>query len=139
MIGAYLKCLIIVLPAYNLLTLKELHLQSSKTLAPPTIRITGYGVDFNDPTRNQTQQTSNGPNAGSAVTTMRYQVDTEGGSSGSPVIDDATGEAVGVHTNGGCNQAGGGSNSGTSTFNTAFWNALNPTISITVVPDPPLK
>ncbi|NIV01998.1 MAG: T9SS type A sorting domain-containing protein [Phycisphaerae bacterium] len=108
-------------------------------LGPPTIRITGYGVDFNDPTLNQTQQTHSGPNAGSSGTTMRYQVDTEGGNSGSPVIDDATGEAVGVHTHGGCTTAGTGHNSGTSTFNTAFWDALNPAITITAQPvNPPI-
>ena len=96
-----------------------------QSLTPPTIRITGFGVDSNDPTRNQTQQTHAGPNAGSTGTTMKYQTDTEGGNSGSPVIDDATGEAVGVHTHGGCSTGGGGNNNGTSTFNTAFWNALN--------------
>jgi len=94
-------------------------------LNDPTIRITGFGVDFNDPTLNQTQQTHAGPNVGSIGTTMKYQTDTEGGNSGSPVIDDATGEAVGVHTHGGCSTGGGGNNSGTSTFNTAFWTALN--------------
>lgn len=95
-----------------------------QSLTPPTIRITGFGVDSNDPTRNQTQQTHAGPNIGSSGTTMKYQTDTEGGNSGSPVIDDATGEAVGVHTHGGCSTGGGGNNSGTSLFNTAFWNAV---------------
>jgi len=95
-----------------------------QNLGPSTIRITGFGVDNNDPTRNQTQQTHAGPNAGSSVTTMRYQTDTEGGNSGSPVIDNATGNAVGVHTHGGCTTGGTGNNSGTSTFNSAFWTAL---------------
>jgi len=94
-------------------------------LDDPVIRITGFGVDFNDPTRNQTQQTHAGPNAASSGTTMRYQTDTEGGNSGSPVIDDATGQSVGVHTHGGCTTGGTGNNSGTSLFNTAFWNAIN--------------
>ena len=58
---------------------------------------------------------------------MRYQTDTEGGNSGSPVIDDATGFAVGVHTHGGCSVGGGGNNHGTSTFNAAFWDALDTT------------
>jgi V8-like Glu-specific endopeptidase len=87
-------------------------------LGPATIRITGYGVD--DGAANQTEQTNTGPNAGSSGTTMRYRVDTEGGNSGSPVIDEATGNAVGIHTNAGCS-TGGGSNSGTSNFNTALW------------------
>ncbi|MFQ5630432.1 MAG: T9SS type A sorting domain-containing protein [bacterium] len=113
-------------------------------LGPANIRITGFGVDNNDPTRNQTQQTHLGPNFGSAGTTMRYQTDTEGGNSGSPVIDDATGNAVGVHTHGGCSVGGGGNNSGTSTFNTAFWNALNvapPNMAVTMSnlnPPPPI-
>jgi len=101
-----------------------------QNLGPATIRITGFGVDNNDPTRNQTQQTHAGPNAGSSGTTMKYVTDTEGGNSGSPVIDDATGNAVGVHTHGGCS-TGGGNNNGTSTFNAAFWSALSGTPSCT--------
>ena len=94
----------------------------AQDFGPSTIRITGYGVDGG--TRNQTQQTHAGPNDGSSGTTMRYRTDTEGGNSGSPVIDEATGRAVGVHTHGGCSFFG-GSNKGTSTFNSAFWNALD--------------
>ncbi|MFC2094348.1 trypsin-like serine peptidase, partial [Bacteroidota bacterium] len=90
-------------------------------LGPDSIRITGYGVD--DGADNQTQQTHVGPNAGSSGTTMRYVTDTEGGNSGSPVIDALTGNAVGVHTHGGCNSSG-GNNNGTSTFNSAFWIAV---------------
>ncbi len=98
-------------------------------LSPSTIRITGYGVDDSPPgssggrnADNQTQQTNAGPSAGSSGTTMRYRADTEGGNSGSPVIDEATGRAVGVHTHGGCSF---NSNKGTSTFNAAFWQEVN--------------
>jgi V8-like Glu-specific endopeptidase len=91
-------------------------------LGPDSIRITGYGVDSG--TANQTQQTHVGPNAGSSGTTMRYRTDTEGGNSGSPVIDALTNTAVGVHTHGGCTSSG-GNNSGTSTFHTAFWAAVD--------------
>ncbi|MBK7378343.1 MAG: T9SS type A sorting domain-containing protein [Ignavibacteriales bacterium] len=110
-----------------------------QNLGPSTIRITGYGVDGG--TANQTQQTSIGPNAGSSGTTMRYVCDTEGGNSGSPIIDEATGNSVGVHTNGGCTTGGSGSNSGTSAFNTAFWNALNagstnPNVTCTITLNP---
>jgi len=90
-------------------------------LGPDSIRITGYGVDTG--VSNQTQQTHIGPNAGSSGTTMRYVTDTQGGNSGSPVIDGLTGNAVGVHTHGGCNSSG-GNNNGTSTFNSAFWIAV---------------
>ena len=96
-----------------------------QNLTAPNIRITGFGVDSNDPTRNQTQQTHLGPNAGSSGTTLRYRTDTEGGNSGSPVIDEATGNALGIHTHGGCTTSGTGNNSGTSAFLSAFWNALN--------------
>ncbi|HEY6626117.1 MAG TPA: T9SS type A sorting domain-containing protein [Ignavibacteriaceae bacterium] len=91
-------------------------------LGPDSIRITGYGVD--DGSANQTQQTHIGPNAGSSGTTMRYVTDTEGGNSGSPVIDGLTNSAVGVHTHGGCSTSG-GNNNGTSTFHTAFWAAVD--------------
>ena len=101
------------------------HFELVQNLGPSTIRITGYGVDFNNGERNQAQQTHAGPNAGSSGTTMRYQADTEGGNSGSPVIDDATGNAVGVHTHGGCSTGGGGNNSGTSLFHAAFWSEVN--------------
>ncbi len=100
--------------------------------SPTTIRITGYGVDDTPPgstggrnAQNQTQQTHTGPSISNTGTTVRYQTDTEGGNSGSPVIDEATGRAIGVHTNGGCSTAGTGSNSGTSTFNTAFWDQID--------------
>jgi hypothetical protein len=88
---------------------------------PESIRITGYGVD--DGVDYATQQTHVGPNAGSSGTTLRYVTDTRGGNSGSPVIDEETGYAVGVHTNGGCS-ASGGHNSGTSFFNAEFWDAV---------------
>jgi len=91
-------------------------------LGPDSIRITGYGVDGG--TANQTQQTHVGPNAGSSGTTMRYVTDTEGGNSGSPVIDALTNNAVGVHTHGGCTSSG-GNNNGTSLFHTAFWAAVD--------------
>jgi V8-like Glu-specific endopeptidase len=91
-------------------------------LGPDSIRITGYGVDTGSD--NQTQQTHIGPNAGSSGTTMRYVTDTEGGNSGSPVIDGLTNVAVGVHTHGGCTSSG-GNNNGTSTFHTAFWAAVD--------------
>ena len=91
-------------------------------LGPDSIRITGYGVD--DGTANQTQQTHIGPNAGSSGTTMRYVTDTEGGNSGSPVIDGLLNVAVGVHTHGYCTSTG-GDNRGTSLIHTAFWTAVD--------------
>lgn len=91
-------------------------------LGPDSIRITGYGVD--NGAANQTQQTHLGPNWGSSGTTMRYRTDTQGGNSGSPVIDELTGFSTGVHTHGGCNSSG-GNNNGTSFFRTTFWAAVD--------------
>lgn len=92
-----------------------------QNLGPVDIRITGFGVDTAE--TNQTNQTNVGPNAGSSGTTMRYVTDTTGGNSGSPVIDEATDEAVGIHTHGGCGAAS-GNNNGTSLFNTDAWTAV---------------
>lgn len=91
-------------------------------LSPSTIRITGFGVDSG--IDNQTNQTHTGSNSGSSGTTLSYTVDTMGGNSGSPVIDNATNEAVGIHTHGGCTSSG-GSNKGTSFFHTDLWNAID--------------
>ena len=91
-------------------------------LGPANIRITGFGVDSGS--TNQTNQTHVGPNTGSSGTTMRYATDTQGGNSGSPIVDEATGESVGIHTHGGCS-ASGGNNNGTSFFNSNLWTALD--------------
>ena len=88
-----------------------------------TIRITGHGVDSGS--RNAVQQTHTGDFVSLSGGRIRYRVDTEGGNSGSPVIDNATGDAVGVHTHAGCNTNGTGSNQGTHTNLTAFWDAAN--------------
>ncbi|MHC5066712.1 MAG: trypsin-like serine peptidase [Planctomycetota bacterium] len=91
-------------------------------LAPPPesplsqiIRITGYGSvasDSNLPrTHNQVQKTHFGPMRFASTTSLQYATDTTGGNSGSPVIHENTGAAIGIHTHGGC--GGGGANSGT--------------------------
>ena len=86
------------------------------------ITITGYGVDTG--VDNQTQQTHTGPTASFTNTFVRYVTDTEGGNSGSPIIDTATGNAVGVHAYGGCSTNGSGSNSGERATIPAFWDAM---------------
>jgi len=83
------------------------------------IRITGYGVDSSPSSWNQVQQTNAGPWVQSR-NSHRYQTDTQGGNSGSPVIHEPTGKVIGVHTHGGCNSSGGGSNQGTSSNNTGW-------------------
>jgi V8-like Glu-specific endopeptidase len=69
------------------------------------LSITGYGVDRNDPVHNMSQQIHAGllKNGGSrSDATLRYQVDTEPGNSGSGIIDTRTRRLIGVHTHGGC-------------------------------------
>lgn len=87
-----------------------------------SIRITGYGIDTG--TSNQVQQTSTGPWVTLSGTTVQYQTDTEGGNSGSPVIHEPTGDAIGIHTHGGCQTAGIGQNSGTASNHAALLAAL---------------
>ncbi len=56
-----------------------------------------------------------GPATTVTTTELRYNdIDTLGGNSGSGILHAATGRLVGVHTNGGCNPSGTGSNSGTA-------------------------
>eukprot|EP00984_Skeletonema_dohrnii_P023317 scaffold12399_cov114-Skeletonema_dohrnii-CCMP3373.AAC.1 len=73
------------------------------------IRITGYGKAAVD---SRTQKTHTGALTTIGSDYMRYVSDTTGGNSGSPVIHEETGYAVGVHTHGGC-FATSGSNIGT--------------------------
>jgi len=88
------------------------------TFPPPavsgqTFRVTGYGTVSSpvSPTWNQVQKTHTAPYASLSGTTLRYLVDTTGGNSGSPVIDETTGRAVAIHTHAGCTSGG---NQGTS-------------------------
>lgn len=99
------------------------------TLEPPPpydssddIRITGYGVDSSPQTYNQIQQTHVGPWLGLFGTRLEYQTDTQGGNSGSPVIHEQSGAAIGIHTHGGCSASSG--NSGTSAGISGLQNAL---------------
>ena len=89
-------------------------------------RITGCGGD--DGNRNFVQQTSNGPyveeESSGANIWHRYRVDTTGGTSGSPILLNNLGVAMGIHTNGGCTDTG-GANSGTSFEVNALENALH--------------
>ena len=114
------------------------------------IRVTGYGLD-NSPagpvanccnrddlgncthpncnSSSRTLQTATGPFAGETVTDANnvhhnYQTDTEPANSGSPIIWNSTGFAIGIHTNGGCESDGTGSNSGTSFENNQLESAL---------------
>ncbi|MEE8169068.1 MAG: trypsin-like peptidase domain-containing protein, partial [Phycisphaerae bacterium] len=97
---------------------------AAPAVAGQTIRITGYGVTSSpiSPTWNLIQKTHTGPYVLQSGTTIRYAVDTTGGNSGSAVFNETTGEAIGVHTNAGCNSVGG--NQGTAVHNVGWQNAL---------------
>ncbi len=111
------------------MTPREKQAASYTLSSPPTwnsnleVRITGYGTDTG--TSNQVQQTHKGPwltyNQGS--TTLNYQADTQGGNSGSPVIQEQAGVAMGIHTHGGCT-FGGGANAGTASVHSGLQGAL---------------
>jgi hypothetical protein len=71
------------------------------------VRVTGYGVDFDDPVLSQTQQTHAGPRVDlqpppATYPLVQFQVDTEPSSSGSPVALEPAGPAIAIHTDGGC-------------------------------------
>jgi len=88
--------------------------------ASQNIRITGYGVD--DSTANQTQQTHVGPWLEFSGTRLEYQTDTQGGNSGSAVLWEEQGTAIGIHTNAGCSATNG--NTGTAINNAGLQAAL---------------
>jgi len=115
-----------------------------------TIRVTGHGVD-NTPasaggiccardnggncthpscnSTSRTLQTATGPFQGEFLggannARHTYQADTEPANSGSPIIWSINGFAIGIHTNGGCQSDGTGSNSGTSFENNGLETAL---------------
>ncbi len=104
------------------------------TLAMPpsvtdqSIRITGYGVVYSPIPYEweQVQKTHVGPYAVFDDTLVGYTTDTTGGNSGSPVVLEETGEAIGIHTHGGCGYDG--YNVGTGANHSGLQNALaNPT------------
>lgn len=94
------------------------------------IRVTGHGTDLTPPERNFVQQTHTGPYVSNFSNVLRYQADTTSGSSGSPVILDATGSVIGIHTNGGCDAALTGSNAGTSIAKPNLVSALNSPLGV---------
>jgi V8-like Glu-specific endopeptidase len=72
------------------------------------IRITGYGTVSSpiSPTWNQVQKTHADSLTQINATSLRYIPDTTGGNSGSPVIHENTGRAIGIHTHAGCTTGG---------------------------------
>jgi V8-like Glu-specific endopeptidase len=98
-------------------------LSNPPSVSGNNIRITGYGTDNSPSTSNQVQQTNVGPMVTSSGSLVQYATDTTGGNSGSPVIWEQTGQAVGIHTHGGCGSTG-GQNSGTGVNHAGLQGAL---------------
>jgi Ca2+-binding RTX toxin-like protein len=90
------------------------------------IRVTGFGSTNSpvNPRWNLALKTHVGSFEGLVGNVLRYRPDTTGGNSGSPVIDDFTGIAYGVHTHGGCS-INGGFNQGTGFHRPDFLSAIN--------------
>ncbi len=108
-------------------------LQEVQTYTAGTYTVVGYGVDGPAPyfgvpgdynSDNETEQYSSGPDNGSSGSILRYQIDTQGGCSGAPVIN-SSGQVIGIH-NEACTQDW----QGTSFENSAFWNALHPAVTV---------
>ncbi|MCC5822873.1 MAG: serine protease [Phycisphaerales bacterium] len=102
---------------------------SAPSASNQPVRVTGYGLrnaSFPQipPEWSRTQKTDAGPLVSSTSTTIRYRPDTTGGNSGSPVILESTGQAIGVHTHGGCTTTG-GSNAGTAIQLSGFQTFIN--------------
>lgn len=98
--------------------------------APPATagaqaRVTGFGkvVAPVPLSWNYVQKTDVGAYTNQSGNAIWYTMDTTGGNSGSPVILESSGLAVGVHTGGGCTP-GGGANTGTAIQSTKLKNAL---------------
>ena len=96
-------------------------LAASMPVTGMATRITGYGTDGGS--ANQTQQTHVGPLVDNSGTQLGYVTDTTGGNSGSPVIHEASGNAIGIHTHGGCS-ASGGNNWGTQVTRSDIQTAI---------------
>ncbi len=95
------------------------------------IRITGYGTVASpvSPTWQQVQKTHLGAYSSLTGNTVRYTTDTTGGNSGSPVVIESTGVAVGIHTHGGCGVSS-GTNAGTALQIAGLQSAMTAPLSI---------
>lgn len=113
---------------------------SPPPVAGQTLRITGNGTSgVSVPlSYNRAQKTHTGAFTGHDSNALSYTVDTTGGNSGSPVIDETTGLAIGIHTHGGCT-TGGGANAGTAINHPGLVNAIANPLGICAQPAPTLQ
>ena len=86
-----------------------------------TNRVTGHGADSSPRSYNFVQQTATGTYHSRSGNRLNYRIDTMGGNSGGPVINN-TGFVTAIHTNGGCTRTG-GANAGTLITNSAYASA----------------
>ncbi len=85
----------------------------------------GPTVDnFDCNSASQTEQTSTGTLTSSNANLITHSVDTMPANSGSPIIWEANGLAIGIHTAGGCAASGPGSNNGTRFSRTVLETAV---------------
>lgn len=100
-------------------------------------RVTGFGTTSSpvSNTWNQVQKTHAGPYVSFSGTSLGYAMDTTGGNSGSPVIHEATGTAIGIHTHGGCSSSG-GNNWGTGANHASLNAALAAPRGVCACPGP---
>jgi V8-like Glu-specific endopeptidase len=109
-----------------------IRLDLNGTTQPANLRVTGFGKDSGTPgPTNFTNRTHVGPLTGTSLGTcgetyLLYRTDTRGGNSGSPVIDEASGEAIAIHTHAGCTGSNPetGSNKGTQLSHKQLLKAL---------------
>lgn len=106
---------------------------SAPLVSGQTIRITGFGSTSAPVPRewDAAQKTHTGPYVSVSSTTIKYEVDTTGGNSGSPVLDLTTGMAIGIHTHAGCSSGG---NQGTAIHVPALQDAINNPQGVCVPP-----
>jgi len=78
-------------------------LAGGTSAAQSAVRVTGFGVDFDTLSASRAQQTHLATLDSQSGSILRHTADTTGGSSGSPIVDEASGAVIGVHTHGGCN------------------------------------
>jgi V8-like Glu-specific endopeptidase len=108
------------------------------------LRITGFGTDGTSASnasgannsctscsapngaRNQVLQTHTGTLLAQGSTVVEHQVDTCGGNSGSPILQEANGVAIAIHTHGGCTDpVGSSTNAGTKVTAAGVIAAIN--------------
>jgi len=90
------------------------------------IKLPGFGTVSPpvNPRWNQIDKVNDGAYSSFNDSILKYRTDSSGGNSGSPVVFEQTGRAIGIHTHGGCGD-GSGANAGTGMNNKDLQDALD--------------